>query len=309
MSEREILPEQVPKVRKNDPFTLSLEQLGGIYEEQKRQSERSKKRTHGPQTQDKPDKRYRPKPKSLSRGRNKETLHKQKAKGTQNRRIRRNSPSEAPSRRNRRERSRSQIRHTRSSSRATISANHEFAPSREERKAIDLMILEISEAIRDRAEFSKFDNRSVANTALILIRFGLDTFTELKTTRVDQRNHFIADAKKSYGFKSLKLLHELFALFPPIKRGRNIAAIEFNEVHLPRRLANFTANLSSLAGTLRPVQEMVNAVSEEIARGGGQPPTISALYRSELIGTPLASPFHRSCERSHGLESQEQGRS
>ena len=145
------------------------------------------------------------------------------------------------------------------------------------------MITEITEGIRDRAEFLKFDTASIANTSLILVRFGIETFTELKTTRIDQRNHFIADAKKSYGSKSLKLLHELFALFPPINRGRNIASIEFNEVHLPRKLANFTANLSSRSGALRPVQEMVNAVSEEISRGGKPTPDRSNHILYQII--------------------------
>ena len=85
------------------------------------------------------------------------------------------------------------------------------------------------------------------------------------------RGHFIADAKKHYGFKSLKLLRELFTSFPPLRRGRNIAPIEFTEVHLPRRLQNFTADLSSLAGTLRPQQDMVNFVSEQLARGEANP--------------------------------------
>ena len=69
----------------------------------------------------------------------------------------------------------------------------------------------------------------------------------------------------------MKLIHELFATFPPLKKGRNIATVEFNEIHLPHRLKNFTVDLSSIAGTLRPVQEMVNAVSEEIARGEANP--------------------------------------
>ena len=78
---------------------------------------------------------------------------------------------------------------------------------------------DINEAIRERAEFTKFTAQSVSTTAQILVRFGIDTFQELRTTRADQRSHFIADAKKSYRFKSLKMLHELFALFPPTKKG------------------------------------------------------------------------------------------
>ena len=66
-------------------------------------------------------------------------------------------------------------------------------------------------------------------------------------------------------------MRELFALFHPIKRGRNISAIEFNESHLPKRLKDSKADLSSLSGTLKPVQEMVNWVSEQLARGEANP--------------------------------------
>ena len=78
---------------------------------------------------------------------------------------------------------------------------------------------ELPDAIRDRAEFAKFDIHSIANSARILVRFGLVTFAEMRSTRADQRAHFIADAKKSYRFKSLKLIRELSSLFRPIKRG------------------------------------------------------------------------------------------
>ena len=119
----------------------------------------------------------------------------------------------------------------------------------------------------------------MANTARILVRFGIESFRELRTTRGDQRAHLIADAKKSNGFKSLKLVRELFSLFPPIKRGWNIASLEYTEAHLPKRLQNCTADLSTLAGSLRPTQEMVNLISEDTARGESNPHPFPPLLR------------------------------
>ena len=57
------------------------------------------------------------------------------------------------------------------------------------------MCNDISEAIRDRAEFTKFDLHSIANTSRILVRFGVESFAEMRSTRADQRSHFVADAK------------------------------------------------------------------------------------------------------------------
>ena len=80
------------------------------------------------------------------------------------------------------------------------------------------MCNDIAESLRDRTEFSKFNAHAIANTAQILVRFGIESSQELRAKRADQRAHFIADAKKSYGFKSPKLARELFSLFPPVKK-------------------------------------------------------------------------------------------
>ena len=181
-----------------------------------------------------------------------------------------------------RSRSRSPRRSSSNSRVFTGSSAHDYRPGTEEQSLINAMCSDISEAIRDRVEFAKYDTHSVANTARILVRFGLGSFAEFRPARPDQRAHFIADAKKSYGFKSLKLTHDLFSLFPPLKRGQNIDSIEFNEVHLPKRLAGCADSLANLAGALRPTQEMVNLISEDIARGEANPqpfiPYVSADY-------------------------------
>ena len=130
---------------------------------------------------------------------------------------------------------------------------------------------DIDDAWRDRVEFDRFNADAISNTALILVRFGIDAFAELRATWAERRAHFISDSKKSYGFKSPRLPRELFALSPPIRKGRNIAQIEVAEVHLPKRLQNFAANLSSMAGSLRPSQDMANVAIELISRGEANP--------------------------------------
>ena len=176
----------------------------------------------------------------------------------------------APDRRRSRSR-RYKPRTTRSLSKHSNSTEHEYRPSRDEKVFIEDLVRDLSAVITDRSDFARFSKGSVRLAATILVRFGIETLAELRSTRSDQRSHFLADAKKSYGSKSMKLVHEIFATFPPVKKGRNIATVEFNEIHLPRRLKNFTVDLSTIAGTLRPTQEMVNAVSEEIARGESNP--------------------------------------
>ena len=166
---------------------------------------------------------------------------------------------------------RSKSHTARSNSRLSNSSSHEYRPSRGEKTPIEQFVRDIEDVIKDRSEFNRFPKDSIRLTGMILVRFGIESFSELRSTRIDQRSHFLADAKKSYRSKSMKLIHEIFATFPPIKKGSNIATAEFNEIHLPRRLGNFAVDLSAIAGTLRPVQVMANAVSEEIARGEANP--------------------------------------
>ena len=109
----------------------------------------------------------------------------------------------------RRERSRSNNSHR---------SELEYRPSRDELKFITRLRTDLLEAVAERPDFARFSHTSADTTATILVRFGIETFNELRSTRADQRAHFIADAKKAYGFKSMKFLHEIFAAFPPVKK-------------------------------------------------------------------------------------------
>ena len=69
----------------------------------------------------------------------------------------------------------------------------------------------------------------------------------------------------------MKMIQGIFAASPPVKRGRNIDSVEFTETLAPQRLESLRPDFSTIAGALRLVQEMVNAISEEIARGEANP--------------------------------------
>ena len=129
----------------------------------------------------------------------------------------------------------------------------------------------IADAIRDSSGCSEFTALSIPDTAHILIRFGIESFDEQRPARADQGIHFTTDVEISYGFKSPNLLREMFDVYPPVLRGRNIASVELNEVHLQKNLLHFTADLSAIDGTIRPAQGVGNAASEEIDRWEANP--------------------------------------
>ena len=99
----------------------------------------------------------------------------------------------------------------RPSSQRSDSTTHDYHPSAAYLKLINRMCFDISLAIRGREEFRRFPPDAVSTTASIFVRFGIESFDEIRSTRVDQRSHFLADAKKSYRFKSTKLIREIFA--------------------------------------------------------------------------------------------------
>ena len=112
---------------------------------------------------------------------------------------------------------------------------------------------------------------SIAMAATIFARFGIESLSELRSTRADRRAHFLAGAKKSCRSKSTKMAHELFATSPALKKGRDLASVDFDEIQIPRRLKSLQLDCSAIAGTPRPAQEMVSAIAEDIARVAANP--------------------------------------
>ena len=140
-------------------------------------------------------------------------------------RVRQSARRRIQSCRGRRDRSRSWRKpRIRPNSRPKGSIAHDYRPGLEARQLISDIRDGIPGAIRDRDEFAKIDIRAIVNTARELARFGIDTCSALRTTRVGQRNHFIADAEKTYGPKWLKLTRSLSAMFPRIRRDVCVGA-------------------------------------------------------------------------------------
>ena len=110
------------------------------------------------------------------------------------------------------------------------------------------MCLQITKAIRDRAERAKYTHEAISTTAHIVVRFGIDTFSEIRPARPGRGNRFAAGEGKWYGFKSITLIRWVIALLLPVRRGRNIDSVEYNDTRLPQKTRNFTVDLSTVAG-------------------------------------------------------------
>ena len=162
-------------------------------------------------------------------------------------------------------------RRDRSRSQRSGCSLHQYIPPSDERASINRLCFDIADAAKDRPEFTLFDPDVAALTDKTFVRFGTGSFVDLRSTRADLRSHFLTDAKKTYRFKPMKMIQGIFAAPPPVKRGRDIDSVEFADALTPQRLESLRPDFPTIAGALRLAQEMVNASSEEVARGGANP--------------------------------------
>ena len=69
----------------------------------------------------------------------------------------------------------------------------------------------------------------------------------------------------------MKMAREVSPDPPPLKKSRNVDALEFTGIQIPHRLKSLKFDCSAISGTLRPTRDMVSAISGEIAKGESNP--------------------------------------
>ena len=94
-----------------------------------------------------------------------------------------------------------------------------YRPEYSEAGARSTLRNDIAEMMRRRTEFPRCPFEAVTAAATIIVRFWADSFSELLSTLADRRSHFIDDAGKPYGFKSMEMIREVFAPAHVKKKG------------------------------------------------------------------------------------------
>ena len=139
------------------------------------------------------------------------------------------------------------------------------------------LALELSSALKNRPEFEKYSEDEVHRSARLFVKFGLNSLEEIKFSRQKHRDYFEDDMRQSgYHFGDLKLIIEIFDLFPPPRRniGNNAKPL-FEEVNIPLVLKQFTIDCSGLSDPIRPDQTMVNVISQELALASNSTPVFT----------------------------------
>ena len=136
----------------------------------------------------------------------------------------------------------------------------------EERRTVFNLCLEIEQSIALRPDFAKFSDLDVRHSAILLQRYKIDSLEELRHTRKRNRDFITDDIRKNpiIDYSHCKMLLELFDSFPPINRNRG-GGQPIEEISIPQQLAQYKIDFSAISGILRPDQNMVNAISEQIS--------------------------------------------
>ena len=119
-----------------------------------------------------------------------------------------------------------------------------------------------------------------------MCRFGRNTLVEDNHAKGHKRTQFLADVRKEQRFTALYFIYEIFEVSPPPTGGRNLQNVEFADLGIPLSLSSYTASLLSVVSILQPSQEMVNEISEALAKAEACPPPHKPYISPEYTARP-----------------------
>ena len=147
----------------------------------------------------------------------------------------------------------------------------------------------IAEATQGREEFARFEDEDFELAAGYFAKFGFLTLEDIKKAKTKARDFFIEDLRaERLAINDIRLVLEIFELFPPAAKNRNAKNPEFEEICIPARMKSLALNFEQLRGRLRPDQQMANAISAELARALATTPTYTPFVTVELVKKPWA---------------------
>ena len=85
---------------------------------------------------------------------------------------------------------------------------------------------------------------------------------------------------------SLPFIYDLCEVTTPPILGRNLPNVDFAEVIIHLAIASYTASLASAGSILHPTQEMVNGISEDIAKADARHPPYMPYIAPDYTARP-----------------------
>ena len=145
---------------------------------------------------------------------------------------------------------------------------------------------EMFAAIQGRGTSMIFRPQHFAKTARLLVDRGFHSVQAIKRMKTQLRTYFVDELKKAQvPTEDVRLVFELFDIFPPITRGSG-KQHEFEEVCIPTALRRYTPDLSQLTGVIKPDQLMVNEISKQMTAAANTVPPYVPFVTVDLSGIP-----------------------
>ena len=145
---------------------------------------------------------------------------------------------------------------------------------------------EMFAAIQGRGATMVFRNQHFNKTARLLVDSGFHSVQAIKRMKTQLRTYFVDELKKAQvPTEDVRLVFELFDIFPPITRGSG-KQHEFEEVCIPTALRRYNPDLSQLTGIIKPDQLMVNEISKQMTAAANTVPPYVPFVTVDLSGIP-----------------------
>ena len=160
------------------------------------------------------------------------------------------------------------------------------------------------------SKFASFEPDRVAESAKLLVRYGLETAEAFRTTDELARKYLFEDLRRTehLNFLQICFLPKLARHIPPHDQKLPAKNIRFTEIDIPRELSAYSPLLSNLTAYFLPNQAMVNWTQKEIAIAAAKDPPPYIPYLTPQISEnpwmPLETDHESALTRWAGFSKQ-----
>ena len=151
---------------------------------------------------------------------------------------------------------------------------------------------ELINETRGATKFEAFNLDRLWESAIILVRYGINTLEAFRTTDGQARKYFFEDLRKKdkLSFLEMGLILKLNRHIPPHDQKTSDKNIRFTELDIPQALKTFAPSLASISASLQPEKEMANWINKQKAIASAKDPPYIPYLVPKLTDTPWMPP-------------------
>ena len=157
---------------------------------------------------------------------------------------------------------------------------------------MDTFYRELTLIVQGNAKFDSFSDNRIWDSAELLVRYGIGSIEGFRTTDDADRKYLFEDLRKAEkkSFLDLALILKLNRHIPPHDQKTSEKNIRFTELDIHPDLPSFRQDLSSIAASIHPEQEMVNWINRQRAIASSKDPPFVPYLVPKLSENPWLPP-------------------